>query len=75
MRKDGGKMCDRDAKCPFFRRHTRNSISCESPIDGSGITINFAAANQKAVQYAAFCCRRYKNCEIYQMDMNQYTED
>ena len=34
-----GKLNDRDAKCPFFSYHMRESITCESLIPREGLPL------------------------------------
>lgn len=75
MRKDGGKLGDREAACPFFRNHTRESIGCESPIPGSCLRINFRSAKGQARHYTNWCCANYKYCEIYRANMDTYEEE
>lgn len=70
-----GKLNDRDAKCPFFCCHLRQSIICESPIPDSRVKINFATQQGKALQYRVFCCGRFENCEIYKAVNEKYGED
>lgn len=76
----GGKgaeraMSDRDADCPFFRRHTRDTIGCESPIPGSCIQLNFRRRDTKRRHYANWCCANYRYCEIYRMMEEKYREE
>lgn len=75
-RKGAGKgMNDRDAECPFFRRHTKGAIGCESPIPGSCIQINFQSRTAKQKHYAGWCCANFKYCEIYRMMEETYDEE
>lgn len=69
-----GKLCDRDARCPFFCAHMRQAIICESPIPGSRLKINFGTTQDKDTQYTIFCCGKYKNCELYQPNLQKWEE-
>lgn len=75
MSETRGKLNDRDAKCPFFCAHLRQSIICESPIPDSRVKINFASVDGKDKQYRIFCCQRYKNCELYRAVNERYEDD
>lgn len=70
-----GKLNDRDAKCPFFHCHTRESILCESPIPDSRIKINFGKTEDKRRQYALYCCKQYRYCELYRAVSEKYEEE
>lgn len=70
-----GKLNDRDAKCPFFCAHTKDSILCEGLIPDSRIKINFDGADTKRTQYSIFCCWRYENCEMYRALQEKYQEE
>ena len=67
-----GVMNDSDARCPFFKEHTSMTIACESPVQGSALRMTFKEQSEKNLQYGAFCCKRYKTCEIYRMVMEKY---
>ena len=67
-----GVMNDSDARCPFFREHTSMTIACESPVPGGALRMTFKEQSEKNLQYGAFCCKRYKTCEIYRMVMEKY---
>lgn len=69
-----GKLNDRDAKCPFFCAHTKDSIICESMIPDSHVRISFAPASKKSLHYTVFCCFKYQNCELHQAIMKTYEE-
>ena len=69
-----GKLCDRDAKCPFFVAHTSGEVYCESPVPGAFMSLRFETEEGKKTQYYAFCCRKYENCEIYRANMEKYEE-
>ena len=69
-----GKMNDRDAKCPFFCAHTKDSVYCESLIPDSRIKLNFDTISKKNLHYNLFCCYKYENCELHQAVMKIYEE-
>ena len=70
-----GKLNDRDAKCPFFSYHMRESITCESLIPDTHAKIVFGKPNEKKLHYNLFCCFKYENCEMYRAIMKTYEED
>ena len=70
-----GRMNDRDAKCPFFCGHTKESVLCEGLIPDSRIKINFADVKTKDIQYNVFCSYKFENCEMYQALMERYRDD
>lgn len=67
-----GKLNDRDAKCPFFCTHTKDTIICEGIIPDSRDSLRFEGKNGKKIQYAVFCCWNYANCERYRALMEKY---
>ncbi len=70
-----GKLNDRDAKCPFFAYHMKESITCESLIPDTKAKIVFGKPNEKKLHYNLFCCFKYENCEMYRAIMKTYDED
>lgn len=73
MRKQ--RLNDRDAQCPFFRKHFQTSIRCESPIPGSDLALHFGDAAAQETQFRVFCSSRFQNCEIYQATMGKYEDE
>ena len=69
-----GKLNDKDAQCPFFCAHTKNSVVCEGMIPGSSARLNFESAKTKNIQYEVFCCGKYENCEMYRAIQEKYEE-
>ena len=67
-----GKLNDRDAKCPFFCAHTRDTVVCEGVIPDSRASLRFEGKNGKQIQYAVFCCFKYQNCEMYRAVQSKY---
>lgn len=74
-KKRGWELDASDAVCPFFHDHTSMTIGCESPVPGSAIRMTFWQQEDKKIQYREFCCRKYKNCEIFRMVMEKYTNE
>ncbi len=70
-----GKLNDRDARCPFFCAHTRESVVCESVIPDSRARISFMDLTMKKRHYALFCCDKYENCEMYRAVQENYDEE
>jgi len=70
-----GKLNDRDAKCPFFCAHTKDSVVCEDLIPDSRASLRFEGRNGKNIQYAVFCCLHYENCERYRALQQKYQEE
>ena len=69
------KMCDRDAVCPYFISHMKQSIHCEGPIPDSRVTVTFENEKKKELHYQVFCCRRCAFCEMYQAAQKKYEEE
>jgi hypothetical protein len=65
---------DVDVLCPFFKRQTVVSISCEGLTDDMGIKLCFQNAKAKDIHAEVFCNCKYKNCEIYGMVEKKYDE-
>lgn len=76
-RKDKSRtLCDQEALCPMFQFHTRRYIVCEGVIPDTKCESVFGTEEQKDVQYKAFCCGKWQNCEIYRaIYANQYAEE
>ena len=70
-----GKLNDRDAKCPFFCAHTKDTIVCEGVIPDSHATLRFEGSNGKKIQYAVFCCWNYQKCERYRPLQEKYRNE
>lgn len=70
-----GKLNDRGAKCPYFQAHTGQAIYCECPIPGAAMRLTFPTREDKKRQYKGFCCRMYKNCELYEANGKKYEEE
>lgn len=53
-------------RCPFYRRDSPMTVTCEGLVDQSTIQLRFGLGQDCLLHMRAFCCRRYQNCEIYQ---------
>ena len=68
-------LCDRKAECPFFRKHTPNTITCEGIIADTTETMLFKSQTSKKLQYELYCCFKYETCPRYTPLMNKYKEE
>ena len=76
MPRRGWKVGRAEARCPFYRKDTLLTISCEGLVGDSSIVQNFGRREDALIQLRTFCCRRYENCEIYQAIMKaKYQEE
>lgn len=63
-------------KCPFYAGDNgKNRILCEGIIPGSQLHSVFRDMKDYEIQTREFCCKRYRNCEIYIALMQKYEED
>ena len=69
------KLCDKDAKCPFFRSHWGAGITCEGMIDGTTENITFGKGTSKKLHYDLYCCYKYKECQRHELLMRKYGEE
>lgn len=61
--------------CPFYQRDDGNHrIICEGLTDNSTINLFYHECTDYSIQITTFCCKYYKNCEIYRMLQNKYAE-
>ena len=63
-------------RCPFYKKddgHYR--IVCEGIVENSTITLTHQRESHYKKQMEIFCCDRYKNCEVYRMLMEKYTDE
>lgn len=72
-----GSFWQADVQCPFYQYDDgRRRITCEGILDKGILTLTFRTRNDFETQIGKFCCRYYKNCEIYRMLMeNKYDEE
>ena len=65
-----------DIRCPFFRKYTARTLTCEGITDGSNIDLNFPTSAGRMQQMDVFCGEHYKNCEIWEAVMRaKYMDD
>ena len=65
---------DVDAICPYFQRSEKRKISCEGITDGCVTNLEFETKEKRNLQRNLFCNDKYKNCEVYRMLEEKYTE-
>lgn len=65
MKKQTKSWEERDVKCPFYRKTTRQEVVCEGFEDGQNITLGWRGGKGRARHMKVFCCRDFENCEIY----------
>lgn len=64
---------DANVKCPFFKKQTDVSISCEGIIGVHSVCLSFRKKSQKDVYLTSFCaCNRYEQCQIYKEVNTKY---
>ena len=56
------------AVCPYYISDDRKcKIECTGVSDDSRINWKFKTHAGYKIQIETFCCRKYRNCEVYQM--------
>jgi hypothetical protein len=62
-------------RCPFYRRDTPRTVTCEGLVDRSTIRLGFGLEADCSRHMRVFCCRAFDKCEIYQAVMSaKYSE-
>lgn len=62
-----------DVKCPFYRRSSNNSISCENIVDGAAGTVStFMNRSLRNRFMRKYCCDEYRRCTICQICEKKY---
>ena len=62
-------------RCPLWRGNEARRIGCEAPFDGATILLQQGEKNTRR-HMEIFCCKRYENCEIFRMVIeNKYPEE
>ena len=67
-----------DVLCPFYRFDDCKTkrIVCEGVVDRSTLAQTYLYKRGYEKQMRIFCCKNYKNCEIYRMLLEaKYEED
>lgn len=61
------------AQCPFYKYDDgKKGITCEGCTEGCITRTLFTTAEGRKAHMKAFCCRRYKDCPIFQMVGRKY---
>lgn len=74
----GSYKAQHDVQCPFFKFDDgkQKRIVCEGIIDECSLALIYRRKRDYLKQLDAFCCERYKYCEIYQILMKaKYDEE
>ena len=62
--------------CPFYKYDdVRGRITCEGLVPDSSLALIFHRREDYCTQLEVFCCKHYKNCEVYRMLMEKYEEE
>ena len=70
------KKKDTEAKCPYFKYHTEQTIICEGIVPDTKQRMIFEKKAAKWTHYKAFCCKGYWRCEQCQaLDEIKYREE
>jgi len=64
-----------DVQCPFYKNDGGKRITCEGLVDKSNISLGFLNWSDYEIHMRTFCCKHYKNCEIYRTLMRKYEDD
>ena len=60
-------------RCPFYKWDDgQHRITCEGIVEDSSLASIFKRKEDYTAQMTVFCCKYYKNCEVYQMLMEKY---
>ena len=58
---------DYGVQCPYYICDTKQTITCEGFIRGSSVIQRYNKIADRKQQMKIFCCKYYKNCELYRM--------
>ena len=58
---------DYGVQCPYYITDTKQTITCEGFIRGSSVIQRYNKIADRKQQMKIFCCKHYKNCELYRM--------
>lgn len=64
-----------DVICPFYRKNSKESITCEGMIPDTRCMHSFRSAPERAKHMGIFCGAMYRNCEAYAAIMEKYEGD
>ena len=56
---------DYGVQCPYYITDTKQTITCEGFIRGSSVIQRYNKIADRKQQMKIFCCKYYKNCELY----------
>ena len=55
-------------QCPYYICDDgKHSITCEGFVQGSNVIQRYRRSQDRHTQMKVFCCRYYRNCELYRM--------
>lgn len=61
--------------CPYYRKHTEVTISCEGPVNQSRLTLEFASRAQREQYQEKTCaCFLYRACPLALAASRKYDE-
>lgn len=55
------------AKCPFYKRESKQEICCSGIVDDSVLHIAFANKLNKDEFKRTYCARCYQKCQLFRM--------
>ena len=58
---------DYGVQCPYYITDTKQTITCEGFIRGSSVIQRYNKIADRKQQMRIFCCKHYRNCELYRM--------
>lgn len=65
-----------DVQCPFYKYDDgRRRITCEGLVDKSSIALIYLTRGDFDTQLGVFCCKHYKNCEVFRILIQKYEEE
>lgn len=70
-----GSYRQTDVQCPFYRSDDgKQRIVCEGIAADSSLSWSFVYKRDYKIQLEEFCCKKYRNCEIYNVLNQKYEE-
>lgn len=71
-----GSFKQSDVLCPFYKHDDgKRKIICEGITERSSVALVFCDKADYEKQIELFCCKHYKNCEIYRALIAKYEDD
>lgn len=74
MRVKYWSAAETDAKCPFFLRDSKRSITCEGVAPGTEMMSRFPSVTDKVAYMRGHCFRFNSGCEIARLLQEKYKE-